>query len=622
MSNPDPHRMSAIQNIPDELKRIDRWVTWSYQSRGTGSKPTKIPYNPKVHVKRASSTDPATWGTFDQAVSAVQSNSNFAGVGIVLDGSGLVGVDLDACIVDGEIDPAALALMDELGAQYIEKSPSGNGLRAFGYVNDEAAIQGTNGLLNGLKVELYADKRYLTVTGDSVKHGAIVQLKKFKETADQIRGRMKVDATSGSLVSVPKAERFRRMLGGVLSGTVYHDNLRDMAASLTASGLNQEEVEDLLYTLMDAGNGPRDGRWAERRHQIPSLVESARHKFAAEGFSDVIDKAKPDASRYKLLKTKDLRSLPMPQWRVKNILPATGLAAIYGPSGSGKSFLAFDLAARIATGKAWFGFRVKEAPVVYVGLEGESGFKLRAQAMEEYWRCDLGEKFSLVLQPFKIIKAQDIADLSESVLMKSVIFIDTLNRSAPEADENSSQDMGQIIEGAKELQARTDGLVVVIHHTGKEASRGLRGHSSLVASLDASIEVTRKGGQRGWQLTKSKEGVDGDPHSFSLEVVNLGFDEDGDALTSCAVAPSTPLSAPQKPITGGGEQVLDAFKAALAAAGTFVVQKEAWRREFYKLRGDDKEGTKRKAFNRGLDELVQAGQVGSYEGGYIENDLF
>ncbi|MFO1380569.1 MAG: AAA family ATPase [Chitinivorax sp.] len=108
-----------------------------------------------------------------------------------------------------------------------------------------------------------------------------------------------------------------------------------------------------------------------------------------------------------------------------------------------------------------------------------------------------------------------------------MVCIDTLNRAAPGADKNSSQDMGLIIEAAKALQMALGGLVLLVHHTGKDAGKGLRGHSSLFAALDAAIEVSRDGDNRAWAVAKSKDGQDGNEHPFRLEVVELG--EDGDS---------------------------------------------------------------------------------------------
>ncbi len=88
--------------------------------------------------------------------------------------------------------------------------------------------------------------------------------------------------------------------------------------------------------------------------------------------------------RYKLLNRDDLAALPDLTWRVRGVLPGVGLAGLYGPSASGKSFLAFDLGTAIADGEPWFGCRTEVAPVVYAALEGEAGFKLRAKAWETH----------------------------------------------------------------------------------------------------------------------------------------------------------------------------------------------------------------------------------------------
>jgi putative DNA primase/helicase len=128
-----------------------------------------------------------------------------------------------------------------------------------------------------------------------------------------------------------------------------------------------------------------------------------------------------------------------------------------------------------------------------------------------------------------------VSDLAAVVPAGAVVFIDTLNRAAPLSDENSSRDMGEILEAAKRLQTLTGGLVVLIHHTGKNTAAGLRGHSSLFAALDAAVEVSRDGDRREWKCAKSKDGADGDAHPFTLQVETLGTDDYGDAVTSCTV---------------------------------------------------------------------------------------
>lgn len=267
-----------------------------------------------------------------------------------------------------------------------------------------------------------------------------------------------------------------------------------------------------------------------------------------------IEPARPEP-RYRLLGAADLRALPPLAWRVRGVLPAQGLAALYGPSASGKSFLALDMAAAIAEGSDWFGHRVTPAPVVYVALEGEGGFRLRCAAWEHANARPLPDGLRLVLQPFKLTAPQDVADLAAVVPAGAVVFLDTLNRAAPLADENSSRDMGELLEAAKRLHALTDGLVVLVHHTGKDATRGLRGHSSLFAALDAAVEVSRDGDRREWRVAKSKDDSDGKAYPFRLSVQQLGADPDGDPVTSCTVEPDTAAQDVQRvKLPQGGNQ--------------------------------------------------------------------
>jgi len=157
------------------------------------------------------------------------------------------------------------------------------------------------------------------------------------------------------------------------------------------------------------------------------------------------------ANRFRLLSGADLVELPPLRWLVRGVLPAKGVAALYGPSASGKSFLALDLAAAIAEGSRWFECRVITAPVVYVALEGEAGFRTRVLAWEARHGRKLPDGLRLMLQPFKITTREDVRDLAAVVPAGAVVFLDTLNRAAPTADENSSTDMGVILESGLKI---------------------------------------------------------------------------------------------------------------------------------------------------------------------------
>jgi hypothetical protein len=259
------------------------------------------------------------------------------------------------------------------------------------------------------------------------------------------------------------------------------------------------------------------------------------------------------SNKYSLVTAKQLALFPPMEWAIKHVFPQQGIVGIYGPSQSGKSFLALDAGIAISLGRRWFEQKVTQTPVVYVALEGEGGYKNRVKAWEQQHQTSLPESFLFLLrQSFRLDDTNDVNALAEVSPQKSVIFIDTLNRAAPTADENSSEDMGRILEGAKTLQALTQGLVVIIHHTGKDPSRGARGHSSFFAALDAAIEVKRDTAtnQRSWEVSKSKDSEDGAAYYFSLLPVTLGHDQDLEPVASCVVMWDKHITKTYKPPQG------------------------------------------------------------------------
>jgi primase-polymerase (primpol)-like protein len=163
-SHPGPWLAPNWQSIPPELQALPRWVVWRI-SRGT-----KVPFDPNDPETHASVNRPETWSSYETARSLVQARKGepdaFEGVGIVLNGDGLVGVDLDGCVLDGQPTPATQQLLNHLGPAYVEWSPSGRGIRIFGYARP--LPKGLRRNVDGISVELYSAGRYLTVTGHAL----------------------------------------------------------------------------------------------------------------------------------------------------------------------------------------------------------------------------------------------------------------------------------------------------------------------------------------------------------------------------------------------------------------------------------------------------------------------
>lgn len=105
--------------------------------------------------------DTSTWASFDEARSTRKGD----GIGFVLNGDGVVCIDLDDCVTDGVINPKAQTLIDSLPKTFVEISPSGNGVHVWGLGH---VAHGRRFERNGLKIEVYGEGRYLTVSGKTV----------------------------------------------------------------------------------------------------------------------------------------------------------------------------------------------------------------------------------------------------------------------------------------------------------------------------------------------------------------------------------------------------------------------------------------------------------------------
>lgn len=139
---------------PKALTQRDRWVRWDL--RLVRRKKTKVPLT--VASRAASSTNPATWSSYRE----VRQSTVGTGIGFVLNGDGIVCLDLDHCLIDGEPTTAAADLLATLPPTYIEVSPSGDGLHVWG---TGQLAHGRRTKVGGTAVEAYATGRYMTVTG-------------------------------------------------------------------------------------------------------------------------------------------------------------------------------------------------------------------------------------------------------------------------------------------------------------------------------------------------------------------------------------------------------------------------------------------------------------------------
>jgi len=242
--------------------------------------------------------------------------------------------------------------------------------------------------------------------------------------------------------------------------------------------------------------------------------------------------------RYVVESLEDFTRRAPPTWIVKSVLPEAALAVIFGESGSGKTFFALDLGLAVARGVDWRGCRVRQGRVVYIAAEDARGVGLRAAAYLKKHDLKPDIPLGVLAESPNFTSKKDVAAVLVALRAYgsvSVIIVDTWAQVTPGANENSGEDMGRAMAYCRSLHQATGALLVLIHHSGKDASKGARGWSGLRGAADCEIEITRVEDDREAEVTKQKNAADGQRFGFRLAPVVIGADTDGEVITSCVL---------------------------------------------------------------------------------------
>ena len=236
----------------------------------------------------------------------------------------------------------------------------------------------------------------------------------------------------------------------------------------------------------------------------------------------------------------DIQDEPV-EWMIHSILPTKSFSALFGPPGSFKSFIALDMAEAIATGRPWMGNEVeKQGAVLYICGEGFGGMGARIKACQIHHSTPKGAPIYVIRHQLNLrSSAEDFNALMMAVVQLvettgiefQLLIIDTLARAFGGGNENDSDAMGSFITSMGKIQEFLACALMVLHHSGKDLAKGLRGHSSLLGAVDTQLEILRFEDQAKGiiSLTKQKDGQDGIRHGFEMVEIeisssSLGFD--------------------------------------------------------------------------------------------------
>lgn len=537
------HHAPDFNTIPAELRNARRWLV----RRG------KIPFyvNGKPRSGELDSPeDTARLGSFNEAVVALESGK-FDGLGFAV-GEGFACIDLDAILnAQGEIAAghagAGIAREAQSLGLWMEKSQSGRGLHIFGHAENLSNVVTP-------KVELYTNRRFIALTG---------------ETFANPSGWGSLKPLTAMLPKRPEAANDPSELEG-------------FEVDFLESYASPETIEHLRDALRNIPADDRD-TWQRMGHALKCIENKGKNlwlewsatcpeKFDHTDALRVWNSLRPtqtgfravfaEAARYGWVnpaRSKSTTSIqrgpllrpvgtmletpPVVRHLIEPILEDGVLAMLFGDPAAGKSFLALDWAAAIATGRNWRNGKVRSGPVIYIAGEGHAGLSRRLKAWETHHGASLADAplfISTRVVPFLDSAAlRNLTDEIDALPEPPVlIVVDTVSRALAGANENDQADASGFVAACDELRARYKCALLLVHHSGHGDKSRARGSSVFRAALDAEYSLScAPDGMRTLTCTKSKDSEPPAPMNFKLQDVALPWfnPETGECLKSAVL---------------------------------------------------------------------------------------
>jgi len=220
---------------------------------------------------------------------------------------------------------------------------------------------------------------------------------------------------------------------------------------------------------------------------------------------------------------------------IKKLFEKNSLGQIFGATGGGKSFVVLDMAYCIAAGIDYHDLEVQQGNVAYICGEGFRGIGKRINALQNKYKADIAGKLFVSEQPGAFIDndvTEDVAASIHALGDVSLVIIDTYHRNMVGGNENSADDFGLILRHIDKHLKPLNVAVIIVHHSGHMDTDRSRGSSAIRAAMDFEYQVSKNGDTVTMKPTKIKDGATPAPMFFTLVDSEIGFDADGEVITS------------------------------------------------------------------------------------------
>lgn len=279
-----------------------------------------------------------------------------------------------------------------------------------------------------------------------------------------------------------------------------------------------------------------------------SRDEALAAYYSREPMQEIEAPAKPPRKVFAFIPASEMLANVKPtDWTIRGYVPPDSFGAVIGAPECGKSFAVLGMACSVAASVPAYGLEVrKSGPVLVVIGEGRNAYANRIAAWSLHNRV-AGHRLNLHVSTMATELTNEVAvaeleavidDFMRTHGAPVMVIIDTLARNFGPGDENSTSDMGRAIVACDRVRELTKAAVILVHHSGKDETRGARGSTALRGALDFEFRMSREGDVVRLEATKMKDAERPPTMAFRFERVSLGVvDSYGEEASSAVLVP-------------------------------------------------------------------------------------
>lgn len=269
--------------------------------------------------------------------------------------------------------------------------------------------------------------------------------------------------------------------------------------------------EYIEYTVKRAATAVGVDR-AKQRDEFGDLDE--RWDTSTEGSEGSEASERKPKSKYKWTGRDFVESyaMPEPDWLIEGLILERKIGLLWGAPGAGKTFMAIDMACRIAAGLSFFGLDVTPGRVLYIAAEGDEHYV--GERFIAWCRANevdpetIRARIVLIYKPVMINNKDQIVHFLNDIKAQygrdfALVVVDTMNKNMAGA-ENDQEVMTSYFLHADKVKHFLGAAIMIIHHTGKDGMN-YRGSSVIGGQCDFMVGLTTVAGEEAKRFKRPKD---------------------------------------------------------------------------------------------------------------------